>query len=738
MKLAALFLFVFQFSTYYCAELVKDVIYLPSSKGVSSEKTPIKKSSSSSVSSTIPKAWVTGDINKNPLRSISVCTWVKSLDQLGTGTVFAYVTLKERVEFGLVGINTKETNKDGETPHDMYVVVKGKKSKLPIDLGLDDVRWHHICVTWSSRYGLWKVFKDGQLLDQGNQMKRGRTIAPGGRYYIGGGIFQFVDEEKIVNGSDISEHEVRVSTGFRTVRKKRNVVSMETKRMIGKFTDFYVWKKIVSRAHVSAMAQCGLQFRDLFNKEVKSENDYSNIFGTARRRNQRQSSSLSWAARNVVYAWSIDTITLQRPASLELSGDLCGYPITIECETNRMLISVDVEVSDWYNAQEYDIHLADHDCVAEQKGNFLVFHLPSMETCGTTREVIDNEVHYTNYISNSPRTGDVYVGQLFRAKAACKFPLDVSTSVSPIVPGKPPEVVAKTPVTNPVNGKPELEGVFLLSTDDKFTDPLRQGNPINSGKTFWGGIYVQGTYFNSQDEDVNVVVDECWLENEDQRSAVINQQGCNGTGHVVGNGEGSNVRMQFSPDDLKENTPTFVGCSFHPCVGNNCTPNCEEINNRQGRGGPRRRQRDVVEDEVYEVRIGPFVAREEVINITDDDKGGQTSDKPSEGFLLAIILPSAIIFVILVFTVIGIIYCYYKRSRQIHNISKRRWSDRGSKKSKHPIRTQSFTFCRPNYSAYNIYPPSFYAVRAKLRAVGMNNVAEETEQNTNTMISTVN
>lgn len=34
----------------------------------------------------------------------------------------------------------------------------------------------------------------------------------------------------------------------------------------------------------------------------------------------------------------------------------------------------------------------------------------------------------------------------------------------------------------------------MLSMDDKFTDPLREGNAIDTGKTFWGGIVVQVRY----------------------------------------------------------------------------------------------------------------------------------------------------------------------------------------------------------------------------------------------------
>lgn len=114
-------------------------------------------------------------------------------------------------------------------------------------------------------------------------------------------------------------------------------------------------------------------------------------------------------------------------------------------------------------------------------------------------------------------------------------------------------------------------------------------------------------------------------------------------------------------------------------------------------------------------------------------------DYPSDEFLLAVILPAALVFVSLILTVICVVYCCSKRSQQTHQVTKRQWSDRGSTKSRHPIRTESFTFCRPSYSSYNIYPRSFHeAVRAKLQSNKMKDVAEESEQNTNTMISTVN
>lgn len=152
-------------------------------------------------------------------------------------------------------------------------------------------------------------------------------ISRGGRYYIGGGTFKFSDEE-IFNASDISEHTIRVTTRLGTAgRNKRNVESSETKRMIGKFTDFYIWNKVLSRAQVKLMVNCSAIHRYEFNDAVKVGIRPADIFDPNRR---IRKSLYDWAGRNVLYAWSVETISLQRPASLKLTGLLCGkYTFTV-------------------------------------------------------------------------------------------------------------------------------------------------------------------------------------------------------------------------------------------------------------------------------------------------------------------------------------------------------------------------------------------------------------------------
>nr|XP_039252959.1 uncharacterized protein LOC120330170 [Styela clava] len=670
-------------SSTYCAELKKDVVFLPSIGSDSTDNAQIKKSSITPVLST-PMAWIAGDINKNPLRQISICTWVKSLEQRATGTVFAYVTSSERIEFGIVSINTKGVDKDENDPHILYVVIKGKRSNIPIQLGLDDVRWHHVCMTWSSRNGIWKVYNDGRKIAQGLGMKKGKVIAPGGRYYLGGGVFKWEDEDSIVNGSDISRMNYRVSTSFRAGRRKRNTFSTETKRMIGKFTDFYVWSKVVSKTHVRTLSNCSSTFRYKFNKEVKKDTSYANLFRPLRRKAQRKLSPLSWASRNVVFRWNVEAITLQKPATLDLPGDLCGYSISIECETNQILISVDRNIPEWYDVEDHEIHVNDRNCVPEIRGDYLVFHLPNLSTCGTQRKVVGNDVQYINTVSNTPKNGEIYFGRIFKADVLCKFPLNVSASSTQIITGKAPEVIDKTTITNPKTNKEDLEAVFVLSVDDEFTDPFRQGSSIRSDKTVWAGIAIQGIHENS--DDVNVLVEKCWIDSEDRRVSLVNQQGCDESpARIFENGEKPNVRMELPTQNIKANTPTYIGCSFHPCIGEDCVPTCEKI--EETNSVRSRKTRDTRGGNIiYELRAGPFIVQE-----TSEENDELEDDNTL--LIVTAVVPSVIVFLILVACGGGIIYFIMRKSRRMHNINNHyEVSDVKGRKSKRAIRTHSFTF----------------------------------------------
>ena len=49
----------------------------------------------------------------------------------------------------------------------------------------DDGVWHHICVSWERSLGSWKLYKDGEIKQQGTDFKKGFTVREGGSLVLG-------------------------------------------------------------------------------------------------------------------------------------------------------------------------------------------------------------------------------------------------------------------------------------------------------------------------------------------------------------------------------------------------------------------------------------------------------------------------------------------------------------------------------------------------------------------------
>ncbi|XP_068741504.1 neuronal pentraxin receptor-like [Montipora capricornis] len=56
-----------------------------------------------------------------------------------------------------------------------------------IDTGVpvDDGDWHHVCITWESTNGTWKVYKDGSVQASGSQLKSGYKLKTNGILTVG-------------------------------------------------------------------------------------------------------------------------------------------------------------------------------------------------------------------------------------------------------------------------------------------------------------------------------------------------------------------------------------------------------------------------------------------------------------------------------------------------------------------------------------------------------------------------
>lgn len=56
---------------------------------------------------------------------------------------------------------------------------------VTLPLSLTDSKWHHLCVTWSTRDGVWEAYQDGVKRGSGENLSPWHPIKPGGVFILG-------------------------------------------------------------------------------------------------------------------------------------------------------------------------------------------------------------------------------------------------------------------------------------------------------------------------------------------------------------------------------------------------------------------------------------------------------------------------------------------------------------------------------------------------------------------------
>lgn len=65
----------------------------------------------------------------------------------------------------------------------MELLINDKVAQLP--LSLKDNGWHHICIAWTTRDGLWSAYQDGELQGSGENLAAWHPIKPHGILILG-------------------------------------------------------------------------------------------------------------------------------------------------------------------------------------------------------------------------------------------------------------------------------------------------------------------------------------------------------------------------------------------------------------------------------------------------------------------------------------------------------------------------------------------------------------------------
>ncbi|XP_054564839.1 neuronal pentraxin-1 [Eptesicus fuscus] len=146
--------------------------------------------------------------------AFSVCMWLKSSAAPGVGTPFSYAVPGQANELVLI--------EWGNNP--MEILINDKVAKLPFVI--NDGKWHHICVTWTTRDGVWEAYQDGTQGGSGENLAPYHPIKPQGVLVLG-------QEQDTLGG------------GFDA-----------TQAFVGELAHFNIWDRKLTPGEVYNLATC--------------------------------------------------------------------------------------------------------------------------------------------------------------------------------------------------------------------------------------------------------------------------------------------------------------------------------------------------------------------------------------------------------------------------------------------------------------------------------------------------
>uniref|UniRef100_A0A8C5QRT4 Pentraxin (PTX) domain-containing protein n=1 Tax=Leptobrachium leishanense TaxID=445787 RepID=A0A8C5QRT4_9ANUR len=150
------------------------------------------------------------------LYAFTICMWIKASSSPGTGTPFSYAVSDQANEIVLIELGN----------HPIELLINDKVAQLPFSIG--DGKWHHVCITWTTRDGLWEAFLDGEKLGSGDNLAPWHPIKPGGILILG-------QEQDTVGG------------GFDA-----------TQAFVGEMSQFNIWDRVLKPDDIGSIANCSM------------------------------------------------------------------------------------------------------------------------------------------------------------------------------------------------------------------------------------------------------------------------------------------------------------------------------------------------------------------------------------------------------------------------------------------------------------------------------------------------
>ncbi|XP_070822583.1 neuronal pentraxin-1 isoform X2 [Chaetodon trifascialis] len=151
--------------------------------------------------------------------ALTLCLWIKAGVGPGVGTPFSYSAPGQANELVLI--------EWGNNP--MELLINDKAVTLPLSLG--DGKWHHVCVTWSTRDGQWEAYQDGVQRGSGINLSPWHPIKPGGVFILG-------QEQDTLGGRFDA-----------------------TQSFVGDMSDLHMWSHVLTASDIYSLASCGSHLR---------------------------------------------------------------------------------------------------------------------------------------------------------------------------------------------------------------------------------------------------------------------------------------------------------------------------------------------------------------------------------------------------------------------------------------------------------------------------------------------
>ncbi|XP_010883142.2 neuronal pentraxin-1 isoform X2 [Esox lucius] len=146
--------------------------------------------------------------------ALTLCLWIKGGVGPGLGTPFSYSVPGQANELVLI--------EWGNNP--MELLVDDQAVTLP--LSISDGKWHHVCVTWSTRDGQWEAYQDGVKRGSGENLSAWHSIKPGGVFILG-------QEQDTLGGRFDA-----------------------TQAFVGEISDLQMWSNVLTAHDIYSLASC--------------------------------------------------------------------------------------------------------------------------------------------------------------------------------------------------------------------------------------------------------------------------------------------------------------------------------------------------------------------------------------------------------------------------------------------------------------------------------------------------